>query len=610
MRLQHPFKISLLFSSILAISACQLNTQPQSVAEPVLTQEQIDQQQQQAQTLIEDYSHWQVSSSPMLQAYRGLKTNYSKWDDISDSYQNEQLIQEQEFLTRINGITLGALDQQTALSIALLKDQIEQDIQHHEYRFHNFPINQMFGLHSEIPNFLINIHQVDTIKDARHYTNRVKGVNALVEQLIDQLKLREAKGIRPPSFAYDAVIKASESMITGYPIDRSKIHNIIWSDFLQKLDKLGLYDSSAKILKDRLKYYLKRYYKPAYTKLIAHLKQQKALASQDTGLHQFDGGMDYYNLRLQAVTTTDLTAEQIHQLGLDEIARIKLAITNLLPKLNQPSLAALFEYTRTEKSLYFGNNQDALAATKRYIKAMNQSLHLAFKDIPNIPMEVLEVKPYRENSAPVAFYQSPSDDGKRPGRYYMNGSKLNEMPAFQFEALAYHETIPGHHLQTIYAQQSQNIPEFRRHSHFTAYSEGWGLYAETLAKELGAYQDPWNEYGRLLMELWRANRLVIDTGLHYYGWDIEQALAFRLENTPFSKEDSLNAIKRYLVMPGQATAYKVGQLKFLELKQLAEKELGWKFNLPAYHAYILQLGPLPLTLLEKEVKAWIQRQGA
>jgi len=610
MRFQHPFKISLLFSSILAVSACQLNTQPQVSTETVLTQEQIASEQQAAQTLIDDYNHWQLSSSPMLQAYRGLKTNYGKWDDISDTYQTELFEQEQDFLKRINALKPQALDQGTNLSIALLKDQIEQDIQHHEFRFHNFPVNQMYGLHSEIPNFLINIHQVETIEDARYYTDRVKAVSTLMNQLIDQLKAREEKGIRPPSFVYDSVIEACESFITGYPIDKSKIHNILWSDFLQKVEKLGLYDSSSKILKDRLEYYLKRYYKPAYSKLIAHLKQQKALASKDTGIHQFEGGKEYYNLRLKAITTTNLTAEDIHQLGLNEITRIKAEITKLLPKLNQPSLAALFEYTRTEKSLYFETNQEALAASKGYIKNMNKKLGLAFKDIPSIPMEVLEVEAYREKSAPVAFYQSASDDGKRPGRYYMNASKLNEMPAFQFEALAYHETIPGHHLQIIYAQQSKDIPEFRRHSHFTAYSEGWALYAETLAKELGGYQDPWNEYGRLLMELWRANRLVIDTGLHYYGWDIEQALAFRLENTPFSKEDSINAIKRYLVMPGQATAYKVGQLKFLELKALAENELGRKFNLPEYHAYILKLGPLPLTLLEREVKAWIERQKA
>lgn len=585
-------------------------TQPVTQAAPVITSEQREQAQQAAQTLIDDYSHWEISSSPMLQAYRGLKTNYSKWDDISEAYQQEQFEQEKNFLQQANDINLAALDSNMALSIQLLKTQLQQDVDHYPYRLLNFPINQMFGLHSEIPHFLMNIHQVESIEDARHYTNRVKAVAELIDELIVQLKLREAQGIRPPSFAYDAVIEACESFITGYPIERSKIHNIIWSDFLQKLAPLGLYDSSSKILKDRLEYYLKKFYKPAYSKLIKHLKAQKALASANTGLHQFTNGKEYYDLRLQEITTTDLSAEQIHQLGLDEIARIKAAIEALLPKLGQSSLASLFEYTRNEKSLYFSDNKQAIAQSKAYIKSMNTQLGRAFKDIPNIPMEVLAVEEYRESSAPVAFYQSPSDDGKRPGRYYMNGSKLNEMPAFQFEALAYHETIPGHHLQTIFAQQSQSIPEFRRHNHFTAYSEGWGLYAEALAKELGAYQDPWNEYGRLLMELWRANRLVIDTGLHYYGWDMEQALAFRLANTPFSEEDSLNAIKRYLVMPGQATAYKVGQLKFLELKQFAQEKLGRKFDLASYHTFILQLGPLPLSLLEKEVKAWVQDQKA
>ncbi len=486
-------------------------TQPDTQAAPVITSEQREEAQQAAQTLIDDYSHWELSSSPMLQAYRGLKTNYSKWDDISEAYQQEQFEQEKGFLQRANAINLAALDSNTALSVQLLKTQLQQDVDHYPYRLLNFPINQMFGLHSEIPHFLMNIHQVENIEDARHYTNRVKAVAELIDELIVQLKLREAQGIRPPSFAYDAVIEACESFITGYPIERSKIHNIIWSDFLQKLAPLGLYDSSSKILKDRLEYYLKKFYKPAYSKLIKHLKAQKALASANTGLHQFSNGKEYYDLRLQEITTTDLSAEQIHQLGLNEIARIKAAIEALLPKLGQSSLASLFEYTRNEKSLYFSDNEQAIAQSKAYIKSMNAQLGRAFKDIPNIPMEVLAVEEYRESSAPVAFYQSPSDDGKRPGRYYMNGSKLNEMPAFQFEALAYHETIPGHHLQTIFAQQSQSIPEFRRHNHFTAYSEGWGLYAEALAKELGAYQDPWNEYGRLLMELWRANRLVIDT---------------------------------------------------------------------------------------------------
>lgn len=610
MHLPTYIKISLLSSAIALSSGCQLTTKPQLPPEPVISEQQKQDNQVLASAVIDDYGQWTLASSPMLQAYRGLKTNYSKWDDYSPEYEETLFEQTQVFLSRVNAINIAALDQPTALSIEILKRKLESSIDHYPYRLMNFPVNQMFGLHTQIPNFLMNIHQIENIEDARYFIDRVKSVDELVDQLITQLSLREQKGIRPPAFVYENVIAACEQYITGYPIDKSKIHNVVWSSYLKKIAPLGLYRTSSKILEDRLEYYLKRDFKQAYKKLISHLKQQQALASQDTGLHQFEGGKEFYNLQLKTVTTTNLTAEEIHTLGLNEIARIKQEITQLLPKLGQPSIAALFDFTRNEKDLYFKSKQEAIDTSKAFIQDMNKQLHKAFIDIPNIPMKVSAVESYREKSAPVAFYLSPSDDGKRPGSYYMNGAKLNEMPRFQFEALAYHETIPGHHLQTIYAQQSDVIPEFRRHNHFTAYSEGWGLYAETLAKELGGYQNPWNEYGRLLMELWRANRLVIDTGLHYYGWDIDQALAFRLENTPFSKEDSLNAIKRYIVMPGQATAYKIGQLKFLELKKLAEETLGGDFNLPAYHAYILNLGPLPLDVLEQEVKAWIQRQEA
>jgi len=610
MLFSHPFKVSVLSTVIALTSACQLNTKPELPPQPVITQAEKDDNQSRALSIIEEYGQWQLTSSPMLQAYRGLKTNYSKWDDYSPEFEEEQFTQAKLFLEQVNTLNMDALDQANALSIEILKRDLESAIKYHEFRYVSFPVNQMFGLHSEIPNFLMNIHQVENIEDARHYIDRVKGVEDLVDQLIVQLKLREEQGIRPPAFVYDNVIAACEGYISGFPIDNSKIHNVIWSDYLKKIAPLELYRSSSKILEDRLEYYLKRQYKRAYQKLIQHLKTQKALAALDTGLHQYPNGQAAYNLRLKNITTTDLSAEDIHQLGLSEITRIHAEITELLPKLNQPSLPALFEYTRTEESLYHENIEQALAQSKTYIRNMNEQLAKAFVDIPAIPMEVQQVETYREQSAPVAFYQSPSEDGKRPGRYYMNAAKLSEMPKFQFEALAYHETIPGHHLQIIYAQQSQVIPEFRRHNHFTAYSEGWALYAETLSKELGGYQSPWNEYGRLLMELWRANRLVIDTGLHYYGWDIDKALAFRLENTPFSKEDSLNAIKRYLVMPGQATAYKIGQLKFLELKEYAEEALGRRFNLPAYHSYILNLGPLPLDVLEQEVKAWVQDQKA
>ena len=606
--------VSLSFIAIMAatffISGCQLNQKPQTTA-PIISHEQKEQASHALTKLLTEYQQWQLDSSPMSQAYRGKKTNYNQWDNLSDEFDNQQHQKTLQFLVEAKYIHKEALPPKDALSLDVLIYDLEQSIEFYNYRFHNYPVNQMFGLHTQIPTFMLNIHQIDTIDDARDYVARIRGVKPLFNQLITQLKAREALGIRPPKFVYDTVIKASQAQLSGYPLDKkSKTHHVIWTDFLKKVETLGLYDSSKKFLTESLKRALTRNYKSAYKKLIKHLKNSQALASKDTGFHQFDDGMSYYNLRLQATTTTDLSADDIHQLGLKEIADIKQQITLLLPKLGHTSIESLFEFTRTSHKAYYADKQEAIRDSKSYIRQINLQLPKAFADIPDIPMEVRAVEAFREASAPVAFYQSPSDDGKRPGRYYMNLSKLNEMPKFQFEALAYHETLPGHHLQSIYAITSKHIPEFRRRNHFTAYSEGWGLYAERLAKELGGYTTPWTEYGRLLMELWRANRLVIDTGLHSLEWDIQQALEFRMANTPFTETDSLNAIKRYLVMPGQATAYKIGQIKILELRAKAEKVLGGDFNLGAFHAFILNIGPLPLTLLEQEVEQWIQQQNS
>ena len=609
--MKHPIQ-SILSVSLLCISvsACQLNQKTQ--IEPKIIEAQFSDQEKQnnslaANELFTQYNLWQLDSSPMRQAYRGLKTHYDQWDDISEATQKIENQKNTEFLLAAQQIQPKALDTNLALSLEVLIYQLKQNQQHYAYRHHNYPVNQLFGLHSEIANFLVNIHTVDTISDAKNYIKRVKNTSTLITQLIEQLKIRESKGIYPPNFAYESVIKSSTQLLSGYPLIKTdKEQHILWTDFLGKIEHLDLYNTSEKVLKDSLKKALKKSFKPAYKKLIAHLKQSQAKASKETGFHQFSMGSDFYNLKLNSVTTTDINAQQVHQLGLSEIANIKLEITALLPKLGETSIENLFSRTREDKSLYFASGDKAIRQSKAYIKKINTNLNKAFKGIPTTGLEVKAVEDFRENSSPVAFYQSPSDDNSRPGRYYMNLSKLDEMPAFEFEALAYHETIPGHHLQIIYALQNKNLPEFRRHGHFTAYSEGWGLYAERLAKELGGYQDPWNEYGRLLMELWRANRLVIDTGLHHFGWDLEKALAFRLANTPFSEEDSINAIQRYLVMPAQATAYKIGQLKFIELRETAEKTLGAKFDLREYHQFILELGPLPLEILVRQVESWVK----
>jgi len=596
---------------LLLLSACQLNEKPQiKPVEVTYSQQEIQQQQQAARTLMAQFSLWELDTSPMLQAYRGLKTNYDQWDDISEQAQQAQHLKNADFLHAAQNINLAAIDPQLALSIKLLSYQLKQNHQLYPYRHHNFPLNQLFGWHTEIPHFLVNIHQIQTIKDAKDYITRIKNVRPLMKELIKQLKIRENKGITAPDFAYESAIQASQKLLDGYPFNKDKKSkgNILWSNFDTKIEQLKLYESSEKVLRSSLKRALKKYYKPAYQSLIAHLKQSQKKASANTGFHQFESGKEFYNLQLKASTTTNLSAEQIHNQGLQEIANIKLEIIKLLPQLGEASIEALFNRTRGDQSLYYQDGASAIKDSKQYIRAINKKLGQAFNNIPPLPMEVTQVEAFRQHSSPVAFYQPPSDDGVRAGRYYMNQSKLNEMPAFQFEALAYHETIPGHHLQTIYALQNKQLPEFRRHAHFTAYTEGWALYAERLAKELGAYQDPWNEYGRLLMELWRANRMVIDTGLHYYGWDIKKAMTFRLSNTPFSEADSLNAIQRYLVMPGQATAYKIGQLHFIQLRKKATLALGKNFNLAKYHEFVLSMGPLPLAILQQQVSSWIEDQ--
>jgi len=606
--LRHYYLYLAFICSVFLLTGCQTN-QPKALQAPLYSAQQIEQASQALADLLNKYEKWQLDSSPMSQAYRGKKTNYDKWDDISSAFDEKQHLQVLEFLVAAKYIQKNALDTQDALSLDVLTYDLEQSIEFYQYNLYNYPLNQMFGLHTQVPTFMLNIHQIETIEDARDYVARIRGVKPLFKTLISQIKAREQSGIRPPLFVYESVIEASKSQLTGYPLDKSKTHHVIWADFLSKIESLELYDSSKEVLTYSLKKALTKYYKPAYKDLISHFEKGKSLASADTGFHQFDGGISYYNLRLQASTTTDLTAEEIHSLGLKEIASIKSQITTLLPQLGHSTIESLFEFTRTSPHAFYMDKNEAIRDSKSYIRQINKQLHHAFIDIPGIPLEVKPVEAFREASAPVAFYQSASDDGKRPGSYYMNLSKLNEMPKFQFEALTYHETLPGHHLQSIYAITSESIPEFRRRNNFTAYSEGWGLYAERLGKELGGYQTAWAEYGRLLMELWRANRLVIDTGLHSIGWDINKALAFRLENTPFSKTDSLNAIKRYLVMPGQATAYKIGQLKILELRAKAETLLGSDFNLGEFHSFILNTGPLPLKLLEQQVDRWIAIQN-
>lgn len=575
------------------------------------TPQEIQYQSSKANRLFEDiYDQW-IAASPMSQAYLGKKTNYDQWDDLSEANKLKQHKTAQEQLVSLNKLNPASLDTQTRLSLALLKDRIKKSLESFKFRHHGYNLSHMGGLHTQIPTFLINIHRIDNIEDANNYIKRLQAAKPLIKQLLVNLKTSEALGYHLPDFEYPRLITSTQATISGYPFQKIAPKAPLWKDFESKIDKLDIYLDSKKVLKKRAKKAFKKSFLPAYRSLLIHLKKQ-----QKAKLHAGYINPDYYKLLLSHYSTQDNTAESLHQLGLTEVMRLQAEIQALLPELNQhkhtnlKTIQELFEYTRNSPELYLTDNKKNRALfldkSRTLIEQLSGKLPQYFAVLPDSKLSVEAVEAYRESSTPIAFYQRPSPDNSRPGRFYSNLSLIEEFPLHRLPALTYHESIPGHHFEISLAQQLKKLPSFRRNTGYSAFSEGWGLYAEYLAKEMGGYTGAWEEYGRLSFELWRAVRLVLDTGLNHYKWDKQQALEYRLKNTPFTRKASVNAIERYLVMPGQAISYKVGMIEILKLRRKAELTLGRFFDIREFHQQILQNGPLPLPILKQQVENWIQ----
>lgn len=350
--------------------------------------------------------------------------------------------------------------------------------------------------------------------------------------------------------------------------------------------------------------------KPAYEKLVAHLTELENKATTDDGVWKWKNGETFYNVALKRTTTTDLTAAQSHEIGLKEVARIHDEMRVIKDKVNfEGDLQAFMQFMRDDDQFYYPNTDEGKARYLREATALIDDMKLKLDGMfitqPKADLNVKAVEAFREQSAGKAFYQRPSEDGTRPGLYYANLYDMKAMPTYQMEALAYHEGIPGHHMQLAIQQELQDVPKFRKFGGYTAYIEGWGLYSEYLPKEFGAYQDPYSDFGRLAMELWRACRLVVDTGIHAKKWTREQGIAYYTENTPNAVSDGVKMVERHIVMPSQATAYKIGMLKILELRTMAKTKLGDKFDIREYHDEILKYGPQPLNIVETKVNDWI-----
>jgi len=552
-----------------------------------------------------------VNRNPVMQTYLGIKTDYDKWQDLSEENSAKELAFAKEALQRIQVIDITKVDKQTKLSFKLLSQKLEQQIADYQWRHHNYPVNQMFGVHSQIPALLINQHSIKDVKQAHDYIARVKNSKFLLEQLIEQLQIRADKGIIAPKFVFGHVIRDSKNLIVGVPFDEGT-DSTLYADFNKKIATLEISEAQKQALTAELTSALTNEFKAGYQQLVSYLTELEKKADNTDGAWKFPQGDKFYNNALNRTTTTDLTADEIHQIGLDEVKRIHDEMRVIMNKVGfKGNLTEFFAFMRHDPQFYYAGDdagrQRYLTEATDLINTMKGELDQLFITKPKADLKVKKVEAFREKSAGKAFYQQPAPDGSRPGIYYANLYDMEAMPTYQMEALAYHEGIPGHHMQIALKQELEGIPKFRKFGGYTAYSEGWGLYSEMIPKEIGFYQDPYSNFGRLAMELWRACRLVVDTGIHNKKWTRAQGLAYYVDNTPNAESDAVKMVERHVVMPSQATAYKIGMLKIVQLRAKAKQQLGDKFDIREFHDVVLTNGAVPLNVLEDMVNDYIAK---
>ncbi len=602
-------KTPLLFSIFLLILvSCDMKSKSE------ISEETIKIESLKFNTALDSIYDIYVSMSPVSQAYLGIKDNYDQWglynDSISEMYHN-MAITDMAFVKE--QFDINKLDKQSALTYRMWLNDQQDGIVNYKWRYHNYPVNQMFGSHKWFATFLMNVHQITNVKDAEDWIARVSKIDVKIDELVDGLRNRNTKGILAPKFVYPYVLQDCENLISGYPFEQVEKVNPLLEDFKKDVENIdSLSDETRNKLINNAEIALLKVFQPAYLKLIDVVKETEALATEDAGVWKLPNGEEYYKISLKNTTTTEMTPQDIYDVGMSEIARIHIEMEKIAEKVSfEGDLYDFFDFMKNDKQFYYENTEEGRKAyldkNILLIDAMKTRLDELFITKPKAKLEVRKVEPFREKSSGVAFYNSGAPDGSRPGYYYVNLYDMAVMPKYEMEALSFHEAIPGHHMQISIAQELENLPKYRtRDAHYTSYSEGWGLYSEFIPKEIGFYQDPYSDFGRLSMELWRACRLVVDVGIHVKRWTREEAIDFYLDNTSAGEVECTKMVERHIVMPTQATSYKVGQMKILTIRESAKKILGEKFDIREFHEVVLTNGQVPLNILEELVNEWVE----
>ncbi len=533
-------------------------------------------------------------------------------DDASVEHDVQAMRRMKEDLVTLDSYDRSGLDREGKLSYDTLHYYMRIQAEGEPYLLHAFRLNQMDGVQVTLPEFMVQVHAIGTRGEAEDYVARLEQFPRKFAQLLDKARASERRGILPPRFMVDKVLKQVTDFVAVPPQQ-----NTLYVNMREKLARIpagAMDDASRQRLLSRTADALANRVYPAYAQLVAHFKALQGRVTRNSGAWSLPDGDAYYAWAVRMHTTTRLTPQQVHTLGLSEVARVGEEMDAILRQqgLAEGSIGRRVRQLASNPEQQYPDTEEGrkamLAQYQAILDEINEGVDSAFEIRPRLGVEVRQVPPESQDAAPGAYYMPGAFDGSRPGLFYANMRTPGETPKFAMRTLAYHEGIPGHHFQIQIAQELQGVPFFRKIIPFTAYQEGWALYAERLAGELGFQKTPMDNLGRLRDEMLRAARLVVDTGIHYKHWTREQAIAYMIDNTGMAEGDVVAEVERYFVDPGQALAYKVGMLKILALREQARQELGVKFDLKQFHNEVLSHGALPLTVLERVVNEWIAQK--
>jgi len=547
------------------------------------------------QIVNEEWQRW-VNEDPLFASYLGDKSANQDWPDITEKALRKSQKKEKEVLQKLKNIDPMFLSEKAQLNYRLFLYNYEKYVKSHRFDSHLLVFGQRGGI--QLEHETAESLDFSSAQDYEDWLARLMKLPNLIDDHIELANLGIERGVTAPRILMERVSRQIKLQIHEDPID-SPFYNI----FSDMSDKINNKDE----IQDKARHLIKEKIIPAYIDLDQYFTAVYLPSSRETfGLYDLPNGYEWYEHLANSHTTTELTPNEIHEIGLNEVTRIKQEMMKIIESLDwQGSFDDFLHFLRTDPQFYYETKEELFQAYLATTKKIDPLTVKLFETLPRAPYGIKAIPKESAPDTTTAYYMSPSPDGSRAGYFYVNLYRPEVRPKYEIEVLSVHEAVPGHHLQIALAMELEGIPNFRKYSGYTAFVEGWGLYSESLGEDMGLYRDPYSKFGALTYDMWRAVRLVVDTGMHYKGWSRQKAIDFFKDNAAKTEQDIINEIDRYLIMPGQALAYKIGQLKLLELKKKAQKELGESFNIKEFHNVILEQGALPLNIVEERFDTYL-----